>query len=410
VRWDDREVQKAIHLLQTPLYWRYYAFLIEAMPYTFADLITHQSLQEYAGSSIYPRGVAYWEDDLVQNFGATATRMTAQVYGTSLYNVELWIADGLGSECDCMSFVEGDFCKHCVAVGLTWLEQNKSPEPQVTVPRRGRQQKIAKASPEITLPVKTTEDLDQFKLSLALKGQTAEKLIELILDRAKTDTQWREQLLKQCREELISDRIPTPGIPTRATRTFMSQPPPSPQGPEVLWPDFVARPNTRAYQQLKQAADRVDDWKSWKEKAIAHLSERSDQIDQQMSRSGRSFGIEPGREVSMLVDCLLWEGDSKRAFQEAKKGSCASYTWLRIADDLRVSQPEDALSIYMMSITSVMQEGNNAAYQETYRLLGIIQGLMLKLELRSQFQRYILSLETIYSGKRSFKSGLAKFR
>jgi uncharacterized Zn finger protein len=385
------------------------------MPYTFADLITHQSLQEYAGSSIYQRGVAYWEDGLVQNFGATATRMTAQVYGTSLYNVELWIADGLGSECDCMSFVEGDFCKHCVAVGLTWLEQNKSPQPQVPA-KRGRQPKIAKASPteslpvKITLPVKTTENLDQFKLSLALKGQTAETLIELILDRAKTDTPWRKQLLEKCREDLIGDRIPTVAIPARATRTFMGQPPPSTQGPEVLWPDFVARPNTRAYQQLKQAADRLDNWETWKEKAIAHLNERSDQIDRQIARGRRSFGIEPGREVSMLVECLLWEGDGKRAFQEAKKGSCASYTWLKIADDLRISQPEDALSIYMMSITSIMQENNNAAYQETYRLLGIIQDLMLKLELRSQFQRYVLSLETIYSGKRSFKSGLAKFK
>jgi uncharacterized Zn finger protein len=380
------------------------------MPYTFADLITHQSLQEYAGSSIYPRGVAYWEDDLVQNFGATATRMSAQVYGTSLYSVELWIADGLGSECDCMSFVEGDFCKHCVAVGLTWLEQQKSPPSQATA-QPDRRQKIAKAS---IASAKPPENVDQFKLSLALKGQTAEKLIELILDRAKTDAQWREQLLEQCREEMIIDLIPTVTIsaPVGRTRsrTLVSQPSPSIQGPEVLWPDFVARPNTRAYQQLKQAADRINDWKTWKEKAIAHLIERSDQIDQQMSRSGRRFGIEPGREVSMLVDCLLWEGDSKRAFQEAKKGSCASYTWLKIADDLRVSQPEDALSIYMMSITSVMQESNNAAYQETYRLLGIIQGLMLKLELRSQFQRYVLSLETIYSGKRSFKSGLAKFK
>jgi uncharacterized Zn finger protein len=378
------------------------------MPYTFADLITHQSLQEYAGSSIYQRGVAYWEDNLVHAFTSSAHLISAQVKGTESYDVELWIeqeGDELESFCDCLSFEEGDFCKHCVAVGLTWLAQNSS------LPAQGTdllQRQTIAAIP--SLPAKTTEDLNQFKLSLALKGQTAETLIELILDRAKTDTPWREQLLKQCREELISDRIPTPAIPVRATRTFMSQPPPSTQGPEVLWPDFVARPNTKAYQLLKQAADRVDDWETWKEKAIAHLNARSDQIDQQISRVGQSFGIQAGREVSMLVDCLLWEGDGKRAFQEAKKGSCASYTWLKIADSLRVGQPEDALSIYMMSITSVMQEGNNAAYQETYRLLGIIQDLMLKLELRSQFQRYIMSLETVYSGKRSFKSGLAKFR
>jgi uncharacterized Zn finger protein len=382
------------------------------MPYTFADLITNQSLREFAGSQIYQRGIAYWEDNLVQAFAASAQMISAQVKGTELYDVKLWIEPGddeLESFCDCLSFDEGDFCKHCVAVGLTWLAQNKSDQAQVTIQRRGRPQKIAST----IAPAKTTEDVDQFKLSLALKSQSAETLIELILDRAKTDLPWRKQLLEKCQEDLIGDRIPTviiPGQVGRARILAAQQPPSSPQGPEVVWPDFVIRPNTKAYQQLKQAADHVEDWETWKEKAIAHLNERSDQIAQQMSRSGRSFGIEPGREVSMLVECLLWEGDGKRAFQEAKKGTCASYTWLKIADNLRVSQPEDALSIYMMSVTSVMQESNNAAYQETYRLLKIIRDLMLKLELRSQFQHYILSLETIYSGKRSFKSGLALFK
>jgi uncharacterized Zn finger protein len=381
-------------------------FMPEAMSYTFADLITYQSLQEFAGSSIYLRGLAYWEEGLVQAFQSSDHLISAQVRGTELYDVELWIeqeGDALESFCDCLSFDEGDFCKHCVAVGLTWLAQNS------TSPHHGRRQTIAKASPTATLPVETKEDLDLFKLSLWLKHQSAETLIELILDRANTDKPWREQLLEKGREDLTSDRIPTVVVPAIRTRTVVRHQL-TPLGPEVVWPDFVLRPNTRAYQQLKQAADQVDDWETWKEKAIAHLNERSDQIDQQMSRGGRSFGIEPGREVSMLVDCLLLEGDGKRAFQEAKKGSCASYTWLKIADSLRVSQPEDALSIYMMSITSVMQESNNAAYQETYRLLGIIQSLMLKLELKSQFQRYIISLETIYSGRRSFKAGLAKFK
>ncbi|NJM46620.1 MAG: hypothetical protein HC860_10955 [Alkalinema sp. RU_4_3] len=377
------------------------------MRYTFADLITQQSLQEYAGRKIYQRGVAYWEDNLVQSFQSSANHISAQVEGTELYDVELWIeqeSDGLESFCDCLSFEEGAFCKHCVAVGLTWLEQKQSPQSKGTVDRRRRPQKIAKVS---IAPAKTTENLDPAKLALALKGQTADRLIELILDRAKSDPQWREQLLEKCQEDLVSDRISAVAMP--ATRTRLSAVPPSPtHGPEIVWPEFVLRPHTKAYQQLQQAADRVGDWETWKEKAIDHLNRRSDEIDQQMSRSGRSFGIEPGREVSMLVDCLLWEGDGKRAFQEAKKGSCASYAWLRIADNIRVSQPEDALSIYMMTITSTMQESNNAAYQETYRLLKIIQDLMLRLNLRSQFQRYIMSLEKIYSNKRSFKLGLSK--
>jgi uncharacterized Zn finger protein len=377
--------------------------------YTFADLITQTSLREYAGGSIYPRGVAYWEDGMVQDFETTATRITAQVYGTSFYHVELWIDDGLGSDCDCMSFVEGDFCKHCVAVGLTWLETNKT---QPSTKQDHQQRKKTSPTTNVTVQkVMPEADVILSDLSHALKIQDRETLVDLIFKQAKQDPQWRARLLEKFRDQgIIPDRSSQLASPTPSISRFFSRTAAPPQGPAVLWTAFMARPSLRAYQQLKQAASEVSTWSEWKEKAIAHLIERSDQIDQQMSRSGRSFGIEPGREVSMLVDCLLWEGDGKRAFQEAKKGSCASYTWLKIAEDLRVSQPEDALSIYMMSITSVMQESNNAAYQETYRLLGIIQSLMLKLELKSQFQRYIISLETIYSGRRSFKAGLAKFK
>jgi uncharacterized Zn finger protein len=385
------------------------------MPYTFTDLITHQSLQEYAGRKIYYRGIAYWEDNLVQEFNASAYLISAQVQGTELYDVELWIeeeSDGLESSCDCLSFDEEDFCKHCVAVGLTWLERKalSKTKNKPKAPEKGTWQRIS-SKPAAAQKVMSEMDVVLADLSQALKIQDRETLVDLVFKQAKQDPEWRERLIEKFRDQgIMPNRSPKVETPTPTTRTFFPKTEAPPQGPEVLWTTFVASPHTRVYQQLQRAAIAVGTWPEWKEKAIAHLIERSDQIDRQMSRSGRSFGIEPGREVSMLVECLLWEGDGKRAFQEAKKGSCASYTWLKIADSLRVSQPEDALSIYMMSITAVMQESNNAAYQETYRLLGIIQGLMLKLELRSQFHRYIMSLETIYSSKRSFKSGLAKFR
>jgi uncharacterized Zn finger protein len=385
------------------------------MPYTFADLITSQSLQEYAGRKIYQRGVAYWEDNLVQEFNASAHLISAQVQGTELYDVELWIeeeSDGLESFCDCLSFDDGDFCKHCVAVGLTWLEQKalSKTKNKAKAPEKGTWQRIS-SKPTAAQKIMPETDVVLADLSQALKIQDRETLVDLVFKQAKQDPEWRERLIEKFRDQgIMPHRSPKVETPTPNARRFFPKTESPPQGPEVLWTTFVASPHTRAYQQLQRAAIAVGTWPEWKEKAIAHLIERADQIDQHLSRSGRHFGIEPGREVSILVECLLLEGDSARAFKEAKKGTCAGYTWLKIADSLRVSQPEDALSIYMMNITSVMQESNNAAYQETYRLLGIIQDLMLKLEMRSQFQRYIISLETIYSSKRSFKSGLSKFR
>ena len=43
--------------------------------------------------------------------------------GTVLYAVSIWVkGDGLGYTCSCPAGSEGDFCKHCVAVAVAWLE------------------------------------------------------------------------------------------------------------------------------------------------------------------------------------------------------------------------------------------------------------------------------------------------
>jgi uncharacterized Zn finger protein len=36
--------------------------------------------------------------------------------------VRLWAEDGLVFSCDCPLGLDGEFCKHCVAAGLAWLE------------------------------------------------------------------------------------------------------------------------------------------------------------------------------------------------------------------------------------------------------------------------------------------------
>lgn len=55
--------------------------------------------------------------------------ITAKVQGTRPYRVKLWIEkNALEYSCTCPMGADGVFCKHCVAVGLTWLEA-KQPKP-----------------------------------------------------------------------------------------------------------------------------------------------------------------------------------------------------------------------------------------------------------------------------------------
>lgn len=61
--------------------------------------------------------------------------ITATVHGTDAYQVELNLEgpDGLAGECGCPHGVEGNFCKHLVALGLTVLA-----EPEAVPRQRGR--------------------------------------------------------------------------------------------------------------------------------------------------------------------------------------------------------------------------------------------------------------------------------
>ncbi|MGW2745008.1 SWIM zinc finger family protein [Streptomyces sp. NPDC001450] len=61
--------------------------------------------------------------------------ITATVHGTDAYEAELTLdgPDGLAGECDCPHGMEGNFCKHLVALGLTALA-----EPEAVPRQRGR--------------------------------------------------------------------------------------------------------------------------------------------------------------------------------------------------------------------------------------------------------------------------------
>ncbi|MHB0936049.1 MAG: SWIM zinc finger family protein [Armatimonadota bacterium] len=100
----------------------------------------------------------------------------AEVLGTQEYHVELWVEDGgLEYDCDCPVGVDGMFCKHCVAVGLAWLEANARSE----------------ARPAGSSPTVMTLD----GVRAYLRGLTPEALVEMVMEQVHHDADLREQLL-----------------------------------------------------------------------------------------------------------------------------------------------------------------------------------------------------------------------
>jgi uncharacterized Zn finger protein len=87
-----------------------------------ADLITIDLLEDLAGKKVFWRGEAYYSNAAVRRVRMIGDKLTAKVEGTETYQVELWDQDGeLAYDCTCPHAAEGNFCKHCVAVGLAWL-------------------------------------------------------------------------------------------------------------------------------------------------------------------------------------------------------------------------------------------------------------------------------------------------
>lgn len=89
----------------------------------FATLLDRRALRRMAGSRSFERGEDYFVDRQVGAIAEHMGTITAKVQGTRPYQVKLWIdKEELEYSCTCPVGADGEFCKHCVAVGLTWLE------------------------------------------------------------------------------------------------------------------------------------------------------------------------------------------------------------------------------------------------------------------------------------------------
>lgn len=134
-------------------------------------LLTRDSLLDLAGARSFQRGDDYFKSGHVNDIDIGWDVLSARVTGQEDYYVDLW-AEGsqLQSSCTCPLGVDRIFCKHCVAVGLTWL---KNPEGAHTAQK----------------PV-TIDDVESF-----LERQEKAVLIEWMLDRAHNDADWQQQLL-----------------------------------------------------------------------------------------------------------------------------------------------------------------------------------------------------------------------
>jgi uncharacterized Zn finger protein len=141
-----------------------------------ADILNNDALEERAGERAFERGADYFAEGHVVGLKEKNGAITARVRGTYFYRVKLWDEDEeLASKCNCPVGQDGVFCKHCVAVGLAWLDTRK----QEQAPARGRARR----------------DLTDDDIRAHLKAQDKDSLVKLLMDHAEWDADFRDRLV-----------------------------------------------------------------------------------------------------------------------------------------------------------------------------------------------------------------------
>src|SRR5947207_3875991 len=98
------------------------------MPISALKCLSILNIRSLAGDRWYARGEAYLQQGRVSDLRADGRRLTANVTGTKTYRVRLSCRNSrIEFSCSCPVGEDGNFCKHCVAVALAWVEGESTP-------------------------------------------------------------------------------------------------------------------------------------------------------------------------------------------------------------------------------------------------------------------------------------------
>lgn len=95
------------------------------------EVVTDSSLRSAAGSRSYSRGEVYFRNGAVHHLYCDGEQLTGDVHGMHVYRARITNDDGsLDGECSCPLGRDGFFCKHLVALGLSYLDRRKNAPPE----------------------------------------------------------------------------------------------------------------------------------------------------------------------------------------------------------------------------------------------------------------------------------------
>jgi uncharacterized Zn finger protein len=161
-----------------------------------ASILTVEALREAAGEPSFSRGRDYFKSGQVGEIVSHEGVISARVLGTHTYKSKLFVSHGtLAYDCTCPAATEFGFCKHCVALGLAWLDRV-----------------MGSSSAAATSPSDPMATLRAYLL-----GLDKDALVKIVEDHAFDDDAFRQRLVRK------ADRAATKGLDLAYYRKLIKQ-------------------------------------------------------------------------------------------------------------------------------------------------------------------------------------------
>lgn len=162
---------------------------------------------------------------------------------------------------------------------------------------------------------------------------------------------------------------------------------------ELLWANFAERPDLDGYRALRDAT--AEDFPAWRERALTLLESQP---------QGQNPWLLGRRSV--LVEILLWEGDTDAAWQAAVKGGCSAQLWLRVARARATTHPADAIPVLLRAADQAIDHKNRNSYRTAARLLTEAKPLFARCGRDQDFLDHLAALRTTHRAKRALREEL----
>ena len=168
---------------------------------------------------------------------------------------------------------------------------------------------------------------------------------------------------------------------------------------QLTWVQFAERPGLETFKKLNVVSGKLGIWPAQRERALAKLAETTASEAAATSR----WKPEPSLpNHSLRVAIALWEEDCDAAWTAAHAGICDRNLLIALAGKLESARPEAAISLYRRVVTPIVEQTNNAAYEEAIKLIRKLGGLMKTLNQSRQFGDYLAELRVRFKPKRNF--------